>query len=198
MSDIKEWPLLPQTASWWIESNSKTFRSPFNGSTQVVSFPGSRWKCTLTYRNLDDEKARTLEALIASMDGEFGRIRLRSYGRKGREPAGSPVVDISNQTGKTLITRGWTASTEVLKIGDFITVNDELKQITDNAVSNSSGIAVISFAPALRYSPPAGAAIETEFPTGIFKLADNRQGKFQRERRRGIRTAVSFDFEEAF
>lgn len=198
MSDIKEWPLFPQSASWWIESNSKTFRSPFNGSTQVVSFPGSRWKCSLTYRNLDDEKARILEALIASMDGEFGRIRLRSYGRAGRPAAGVPVVDVAGQTGKELLTRGWLPGVNVLKVGDFVTINDELKQITEDAFSNAAGNAVISFAPALRYSPPAGAHIETELPTGIFKLADNRQGKFQRERRRGIRTAVSFEFEEAF
>lgn len=196
--DVKEWPLPPRTASWWLESNTKVFRSDFNGATQVLRSPGSRWKCSLSFSNLDDESSRILEALIASLDGEFGRVQLRNYGRSGRKVAGSPVVSVADQTGTTLLTGGWQASVVVLRIGDNFTVNDELKIVTEDVSSDSSGNALLSFAPMLRSSPPAGAVIEAGNPTGIFKLANNKQGKFQREKRRGVRSALSLEFEEAF
>lgn len=198
MSDIKDWPQAPNTFSWWLESNSKTFRSEFNGHTQVVRYPGSRWRCSLTFNNLDDASARELEALITSLDGEYGRVRIRSYGRKGRKTTGVPVVSVANQTGVNLITQGWPPSSVVLRVGDYITVNSELKQITDDVSSDPAGNAIVSFAPMLRFSPPAGATIETEAPTGIFKLADNKQGRFQRMRGRGVRSSVSVEFEEAY
>lgn len=198
MSDVKEWPYAPNSFDWWLESNSKTFRSDFSGSSQVVRFPGSRFHCSMTFNNLDDEKARNLEALITSLDGEFGRVRIMSYGRKGVKTGGAPVVSVADQTGRNLLTRGWPPSSALLKIGQFITVNNELKQLTDDVISDSNGNAVIAFAPQLRYSPPMGAVIETERPTGIFKLVDNKQGKFKRQRKRGVRSSVTFEFEEAF
>jgi hypothetical protein len=198
MSDYKDWPLAPNTFDWWLESNTKTFRSDFNGSSQVARFPGSRWKCSLSYNSLDDERACVLEALVTSLDGEFGRVRMISYGRKGQKAAGVPVVAVADQTGLNLITSGWTPNTDVLKVGQFITVNDELKQITGDVKSDATGYATIPFSPQLRSSPPVGAAIETERPTGIFKLADNKQGKFKRQRKRGVRSAVTLEFEEAF
>lgn len=198
MSDVKEWPYAPNTFDWWLESNSKTFRSEFTGSSQVARFPGSRFKCSMTFNSLDDERARILEALITSLDGEFGRVRIKSYGRKGVKTGGAPVVAVADQTGLNLISKGWPPSSELLKVGQFITVNDELKQLTADLISDASGNAVIAFAPQLRYSPPVGSVIETEHPTGIFKLSDNKQGKFKRQRKRGVRSSVTLDFEEAF
>nr|MCD4641925.1 hypothetical protein [Proteus mirabilis] len=63
---ILEWPkeVIPTQENWQLLSNSKTFTSPFNGSSQTVRFPGSRWRCELTFNNLNEEKSRQLEALV--------------------------------------------------------------------------------------------------------------------------------------
>lgn len=193
-----EWPedVCPASLTWRPESNTKTFRSPFNGASQTVRFPGTRWVCSLTFNNLSDEKARRIDSLVAELDGEYGRVKIRDWGRSGRTPAGSPLVDGANQTGTELHSKGWAAGTVVLRQGDYITVNDELKMVTADVSSASNGTALIPFAPMLRSSPPANAVIEVANPYGIFKLKDNQQGTGNRVP--GVFTSYTLEFEEAF
>ncbi len=112
---------------------------------------------------------------MASLDGEYGRVKVRDWGRSGRTPAGVPVVDGANQTGTQIQSKGWTPGTVVLRQGDYFTVNDELKMVTADVTSAANGTAMIVFAPMLRGSPPANAVIEIAKPYGIFKLKDNQQ-----------------------
>ena len=193
-----EWPedVCPASLTWRPESNTKTFRSPFNGASQTVRFPGTRWVCSLTFNNLSDEKSRRIDSLVAELDGEYGRVKIRDWGRSGRTPAGSPLVDGANQTGTELHSKGWTAGMVVLRQGDYITVNDELKMVTADVSSASNGTALIPFAPMLRSSPPANAVMEVANPYGIFKLKDNQQGAGNRVP--GVFTSYTLEFEEAF
>ena len=197
MADVLEWPgPNPSSLSWHLESNTKTFRSPFNGSSQTVRFPGSRWKCTVEYAVLEEAQARKIEAVIAALDGEYGRVRIRDWGRDGKAPAGSPVVSDADQTGVALTTKGWTANTLVLRAGDYFTVNSELKKVTADVTSSASGTATITFSPMLRSSPSPNSALEVQNPWGIFKLVDNSQGQIRRSP--GLVSATTIEFEEAF
>ena len=193
-----EWPedVCPASLTWWPESNTKTFRSPFNGASQTVRFPGTRWICSLTFNNLTDDKSRRIDALVADLDGEYGRVKIRDWGREGRTPAGNPVVSDANQTGTQLGSKGWTPGRLVLRTGDYFTVNDELKMVTADVTSTAAGTAVIPFAPMLRASPPVNGKIEVAKPYGIFKLKDNQQGAGNRVP--GIFTSYTLEFEEAF
>lgn len=197
MADVLEWPgPNPSSLNWHLESNTKTFRSPFNGASQVVRFPGSRWKCTVEYSVLEEAQARKIEAVLAALDGEYGRVKIRDWGRDGEAPAGKPVVSDADQTGATLSTKGWTANTVVLRAGDYLTVNSELKKVTADVRSNASGVAVIPIAPMLRSSPAVNSAVEVQNPWGIFKLTDNSQGAYARAP--GGVTSMTVEFEEAF
>lgn len=197
MADVLEWPgPNPSSLNWHLESNTKTFRSPFNGASQTVRFPGSRWKCTVEYAVLEESQARRIEAVLAAMDGEYGRVRIRDWGRAGRTPEGTPVVSDPDQTGVALSTSGWKANTVVLRAGDYFTVNSELKKVTADVTSNASGVAVISFAPMLRTSPAANSPLEVQNPWGIFKLVDNSQGEIRRAP--GLISSTTIEFEEAF
>lgn len=198
MADIFEWPadICPTSLTWRPESNTKTFRSPFNGSSQTVRFPGTRWVCSLTLNNLTDEKSRRIDALVAALDGEYGRVKIHDWGRAGRVPLGTPLVFDAGQTGIQLSTKGWTPNKTVLSMGDYFTVNGELKMVTADVVSASDGKAIIPFSPMLRSSPAANSAIEVKNPYGIFKLKDNQQGTSNRVP--GVFTSYTLDFEEAF
>lgn len=193
-----EWPddVCPASLTWRPESNTKTFRSPFNGASQTVRFPGTRWICSLTFNNLTDDKSRRIDALVAELDGEYGRVKIRDWGRNGRAPAGSPVVSDADQTGMELNTKGWLPAKTVLMTGDYITVNDELKIVTADVTSSPSGNAVIPIAPMLRSSPAPNAPVEVANPFGIFKLKDNQQGTGNRVP--GVFTSYTLEFEEAF
>lgn len=194
---VMDWPdVCPSALTWRLESNTKTFRSPFNGASQSARYPGTRWLCTLTLNNRTDDQARKIEALVAALDGEFGRVRLRDYGRAGRKPAGAPVVSDPDQSGVVLLSRGWAAGQLVLRTGDYLTVNSELKIVTADVTSSASGTAAIPIAPMLRSAPPARAAIEVGAPWGIFKLKDSGQGAASRIP--GGFTSYTLEFEEAF
>ncbi|WP_338383607.1 hypothetical protein [Yersinia pseudotuberculosis] len=150
----------------------------------------------MTFNNRKDRDARALEALIAELDGVAGRVRLWDFARGGRAPAGTPIVSVAEQRGKLLSTRGWLPERLVLQRGDYITVNDELKKVTQDVRSDISGQAVIRISPQLRWPPVAGAPIECRKPTGVFRLSDENQGSFSRVP--GIFHSVTLQFVEAF
>ncbi|MFS1564116.1 MAG: hypothetical protein ACL7AX_11950 [Candidatus Arsenophonus phytopathogenicus] len=159
-----------------------------------MRFPGSRWRCTLTFNNLTENKSRVLEALTAELDGESGRIKIHNWIRKGLTGRGKPAISVANQTGGILQTRGWDADSIVLRKGDYLTVNNELKMAIDNVTSDVNGNATIPISPMLRYSPTVNDKLETLSPFGIFKLTTNDQGNFQY--RPGVFSSVTLAFEE--
>lgn len=193
---ILEWPkeVIPTQENWQLLSNSKTFTSPFNGSSQTVRFPGSRWRCELTFNNLNEEKSRQLEALVASLDGMSGRVKIASWIRKGRYWYGSPRIAIPSQLGHRLETKDWKRNMRVLQQGDRLTVGNELKMVVADVVSDNQGYACIPISPMLRTSPTVNEKLEVERPFGVFRLVDNEQGKFQ-HRRLGY-THITLSFEE--
>ena len=193
---ILEWPkeVIPTQENWQLLSNSKTFTSPFNGSSQTVRFPGSRWRCELTFNNLNEEKSRQLEALVASLDGMSGRVKIASWIRKGRYGYGSPRIAIPSLLGHRLETKDWKRNMRVLQQGDRLTVGNELKMVVADVVSDNNGRANIPISPMLRTSPTVNEVLEVERPFGVFRLVDNEQGKFQ-HRRLGY-THITLSFEE--
>lgn len=194
---VLTWPenVAPSTMSWQLFSNSQTFTSVFTGSEQTVRFPGSHWRCTLTFNNLTENTSRELEVLMAQLDGESGRVKISNWIRPGLLNKGEPTVSVANQTGAILQTKGWLANSIVLRKGDYITVSNELKMITDNVISDKSGGAVIPISPILRRSPAVNEKIETVRPYGIFKLTSNDQGSFQY--RPGVFSSVTINLKEA-
>lgn len=81
MAEILQFPegVYPRSNQFWIISNSKDFVSPFNGSSQTVSFPGARWGCSMEFANLTSYQARQLEILIAQMKAGAKWVRLRDF-----------------------------------------------------------------------------------------------------------------------
>ncbi|QCJ70441.1 hypothetical protein [Providencia heimbachae] len=194
---VLAWPenIAPSTMNWLLVSNSQTFTSVFTGSVQTVRFPGSRWRCVLTFNNLAENISRELEVLMAQLDGESGRVKISNWIRSGLSGKGAPVVSMANQTGSVLQTKGWLANSIVLRKGDYITVSNELKMVTNNIISDKEGNAQIPISPTLRNSPSINEKIETIKPYGIFKLTTNDQGNFQY--RPGVFSSVTINLEEA-
>ena len=185
--------MIPTQENWQLLSNSKTFTSPFNGSSQTVRFPGSRWRCELTFNNLNEEKSRQLEALVASLDGMSGRVKIASWIRKGRYGYGLPRIAISSQLGHRLETKDWKRNMRVLQQGDRLTVGNELKMVVADVVSDNNGRANIPISPMLRTSPTVNEMLEVERPFGVFRLVDNEQGKFQHRRLGDTHITLSFE-----
>lgn len=197
MADVLEWPagLLPSTFKWYLKSNGTSFTSPFTGATQTVRWIGSSWKASLTMPSLDELEAIAMEALLFELDGIAGRVKLYDFGRTPNVVNGSPKVDGIGHKGTTLPTKGWTPGTTVLKKGSYFTVNNELKYVLADVISDSTGKATIKFAPQLRVSPQDNTALEIERPYAIFRLVNDENGV---DRKPAFDNEFSIEFVEAF
>ena len=159
-------------------TNTQTFTSPLTKSSQTSELPGAFWIATLAFQNLSEADGRILKAFVAEMDGMAGRVYL--WDMSHRVPSGiiggTPLVYGDSQVGKVLNTDGWGSSrTGILLRGDLFGVNGELKIMTVDANSNSSGVSSLNFRPALRSTPTDNLAIITTAPTCIMRLADDQQ-----------------------
>jgi hypothetical protein len=175
----KTFPILAQAApvnlEWSLQSNTQTFTSPLNGTMQTLELPGARWRASFTFQNLAEADAAKLQAFLVSLRGQAGRFYLYNFARPKPNGVGTgtPRVNGAGQSGGTLLTDGWTASqTGILKAGDFIGVNGELKMVTADVNSDGSGNATLSIEPPLRSSPADNSAITVTQPTTTFMLTE--------------------------
>lgn len=90
----------------------------------------------------------------------------------GWTAGGPPVVDGAGQLGRRLFVKGLANSTLILQAGDYFTVQNELKIVTQDVFSTGSGGAEIRFEPALRKAPPDEAHVEIAWPHAVFRLAN--------------------------
>lgn len=156
-----------------LENNNQVYESPLSNSIQVSELTGSRWYATF---NLPPMKKDNALEYIGFLQRLQGRVHsFFGYDANHRSPSGTIagstlLVNGANQTGTSLILDGGANSTLVLKAGDFFSVNNELKMVTANATTDSSGDVTVNFVPSLRSSPSENASITTTNPVCTMKL----------------------------
>ena len=192
---------LPSSNEWQLQGRAQHSISELDGTVQTIVLPGAFWRCTVSYSVLNATRWRALEAFLASLEGAAGRFYFGPQHAKTPVglAGGTPLVNGANQTGSSLVTDGWPASTGILKAGDYfhfdVSGRRELKLATADVSSNASGQATISFKPAIRVSPADNAALVTSSPSCVMMLADSEQGSVS-HRTAGL-AAVSLSMREA-
>lgn len=165
-----------RNSTFGLEENTETFQSPISNTIQTLARTGARWYLTINYVPLKRADAQEVIAFLSKLRG-----RVNSF--NGFDPiATSPLGDVSgstllvngaSQTGTSLVCDGAKVSTLVLKAGDYIEVNNELKMVTDDATSDGTGNITINFSPSLRSSPSDNASITTTNPNCEMKLTED-------------------------
>jgi len=76
-------------------------------------------------------------------------------------PAGTPLVNGADQTGRSVVTDGWSNSIVIFKAGDYLKFanHDKVYTVSADVSSNGSGAATIAIEPALITSPATDSAI---------------------------------------
>lgn len=217
---IVNWPasLVPAKVTWGLQSNTETFTSPLNRSTQTLERPGARWKASLEMPRMDPDTRGQLEAFLVSLGGMAGRFRLWPHARpvsaigvgasdygvvldfvnQSYQAQGSPMVSAALSNYKLLPTTYWPASTRVLKAGEFIEVGGELKMVTADVTSDATGNAQIPVAPAFRKAPDIGAALVLDRPKATMMLSTDEFSVGVSEGARRISDAVVIAVVEAW
>ena len=146
----------PSAVNLTFEANTRSFKNPINRKDQFAKLQGDRWKATLVFDNLNQDKTDTYVAWIMSLNGQVGTFNC-------------PVVTQSITTISTVVS-STNSSVRVdnignLKIGKYFSLNDELKAIT--SIDGNT----INFKPNFRTNPSAGQVLMTNKPTFRARLA---------------------------
>lgn len=173
----------PSNQTFELVTNTKVFQSPLSNAIQTLSRRGSYWKTTMVFNNLTGSERSELQAFISKLDGQTHRMRIRDYGaiRYGNAtPPQTPLVQGSGQTGSSLTVDGASAGvTTYFAAGDYISFNNELHLVTEDADSNVSGEVEVFIAPPIRKTPADNAPVEYSAPYGVFMMTNNPQWRTQ-------------------
>lgn len=165
--------------------------SIYTGQAQTYDLMNSLWTGTVSLPPMHRYDADAWQSFILACRGMVNTFLLgdpTATVPKGRA-TGSPVVSGANQTGYSLVTRGWTPSTiSILMAGDYIQIGSlqtlnagyapRLYRLTAPANSDNTGKATLSIWPNLRDLPADGTAIITRKCVGLMRLAQNQGNSY--------------------
>jgi hypothetical protein len=133
-------------------------------------------------------------SFFAKMQGAANDFRLPVSEIAQSASTATPLVNGGSQTGRSIVTDGWPLSSTVLSAGMYVTINNQLLQLTADVVSNGSGQATISVAPAVRTSPADNAPIEFKNPYALMYMLEEPTVSVEP----GLVYSTSFSAREAF
>lgn len=171
--------LEPNSMVIGLSSNTAIFESTLNKSMTTSKFAGDAFEISMSFDSLDTggngtiDEAAILSAFLFKLGGRSGKAKIPMFNKKGKVVQGNPVVNGAGQSGGLLVTNGWLLNRMVLKQGDYITINDELKFISDDVITDSLGNATLNILPWLRHEPTTGDEIITNRPYGVFRLKED-------------------------
>lgn len=185
----------PSTMSWRLVQPAQQNISQWTGARQVLPSGRGWWECSLTLPPIVGETAvNNWRAFIAAAQGAANDFQVPVNEIAQSSATATPLVNGAGQTGRSLITDGWPASTTVLYGGQFVTIGNQLLQLTNNIVSDASGNATITFAPAIRVSPADNAAIEFKNPYALMYFLEDPGYSVEP----GLVYSMSFNLRESF
>ncbi|MDY7002151.1 MAG: hypothetical protein SVS15_10280, partial [Thermodesulfobacteriota bacterium] len=124
-------PTSPALAGLKITSNTPTFVSTAHSlKRQVRSRGGHRWLIEGEYPPMTRDEFAPVYAFAVAQRGQYETFTFVLPGLKTPQGSipGTPVVDGADQTGRSIDTKGWTASQSgILKAGDYIKFNGHAK-----------------------------------------------------------------------
>jgi len=155
----------PQSMSWRLVMPSQTNISEWTGRRQTVASNRGWWECQFTLPPLVGvTRVNPWRSFVVQARGQVNDFQVPVDPTAQSAVVATPLINGAGQTGRSLASDGWPVSSTVLQAGQFLTINNQLLQLTANVVSNASGQATLSFEPPIRVSPADNAAIEFRNP----------------------------------
>lgn len=164
----------PQGMAWRLLMPAQTNVSDWTGRRQTLASGRGWWECQITFPPIvTTASINPWRSFIAKARGAANDFQVPvDPATPQSSSTATPLVNGAGQTGRTLNTDGWPLSTTVLQAGQYVTINNQLLQLTENVTSNGSGVAVLTFEPPVRVSPADNAAIEYKNPYCLMYLVE--------------------------
>lgn len=169
--------------------------SPFSFSQQAYAHQGDMWEADVAAPPMKRADAEVWVAFLLALNGREGTFTMGDPVNTSPRGVGTgtPLVNGGSQTGKTLVTDGWTVSqTGIMKAGDWFQLGSgsstRLHKVVQDANSDGAGNATLEIWPRLRSAPADNAPLTVSSPKGLWRLAENvREWSLERAQIYGIR-----------
>jgi hypothetical protein len=157
-------PTSPKFQSLAVSSFQSTFVSrSISGRRQARQIGGQYWIMRAKFPPMTRAQFAPIHAFVMAQRGRYESFTLTppviSTGLGS--PAGTPLVNGADQTGRSVVTDGWNNAITIFKADDYIKFanHDKVYTVTADATSSGAGAATISIEPALITSPANDSAI---------------------------------------
>lgn len=155
---------------------SNSLRSRYTGQGQTVIYPYAVWEFGGTLIEYDGLDAAAIRSFLLDLEGPKNTFQMPVPGyvkpSTGYTLNGVARVKALARTNKISVT-GLTPLTNIIKKGEFITINDELKVVSDDYNSTSTGNAFINFKPALRKNVEIDTPIIFQNPYCLMRATED-------------------------
>lgn len=155
-------------------------RSPFTLESQVYVHQGQAWRVLVELPPMERADAEQWVGFLLALNGREGTFAMGppEYRAPRGVATGTPLVKGAGQSGRTLLTDGWTSGVAgILRAGDYFQLGSgasaRLHKVVQDAASNGSGDATLEIWPRLRAAPADNAPITVSAPVGVWRLASN-------------------------
>lgn len=185
----------PSGMTWRLIQPAQNNISGWTGARQVLASGRGWWECSVSLPPMVGEASvAPWRSFFAKLQGAANDFRLPVNEIAQSSSTATPLVNGGSQTGRSIVTDGWPLSTTVLSAGMYVTINNQLLQLTADVVSNGSGQATISVAPAVRTSPADNAPIEFKNPYALMYVLEEPTVSVEP----GLVYSTSFSARESF
>jgi hypothetical protein len=159
-----------------LQRRSSKLRSKYMGAGQYVVFPYAVWMLDGNLLEYDGQDAGNMRAFLVDLEGPKHQFRLPVPGftKPIAGWAGNPTSrgDVGGNGAVRALSLAIQGMTGIINKGDFFTVNDELKLITETTAP-VAGLGTISFKPGLRKAVVGGTVLNFQNPTVLMRAADD-------------------------
>ncbi len=155
----------PQTMSWRLLMPTQANVSSWTGKRQVVASGRGWWECEFNLPPIvGSANINAWRAFVALARGTANDFYIPVDPTAQSALSNTVRTNGTDQTGRAIATDGWPNSTTVLQAGQFVTINDQLLQVTSDVTSNGSGQATIAVEPPVRQPVADNSAVEYKNP----------------------------------
>jgi hypothetical protein len=161
----------PQTMSWRLVQPSQNNVSGWTGKRQVLVSGRGWWECEITMPPIvGSANVNPWRAFLAKTQGSANDFRIPVDPTAQSSLSNTVLTNGASQTGRSIATDGWPNSTTVLVAGQYVTINDQLLQLTADVTSNGSGQATLTVEPPVRQPVADNSAVEYKNPYCLMYL----------------------------
>ena len=163
----------PSEMSWRLVQPAQNNINAWTGGRQVIASGRGWWECEYALPPIvGTENFNPWRGFIASMRGAANDVQIPVDPTPQSALANTVLVNGAGQFGRSINTDGWPVSTTILTAGQFVTIGDQLLQLTADVTSNGSGQATLSFEPSIRTPTTDNAPVEYKNPYCLMYLIE--------------------------